>query len=204
MNQEISENCLFPEDFPQYIMRCNNIRKWKFDEWMKTHRDRKWSTAFQNFTLHVGIKMLTIYLNSSSLCMMCKTQTEYQIHLYSLQTHRPKRIWIMEQTRQQYLLIYSMQHSPSWEANWFAASQEIPWILWNPKVYYHIHKFPAICLYPEPAQSSPYPTSYLLKSHLNIILPSMPGSPQWSLSLSFPHLPPSANPSSVPHQSHSR
>ena len=27
-----------------------------------------------------------------------------------------------------------MEHSPSWEANWFAASREIPRILWDPKV----------------------------------------------------------------------
>jgi len=33
-----------------------------------------------------------------------------------------------------YLLTYSMVQSPTWEANWFAASQEIPRILWNPKV----------------------------------------------------------------------
>ena len=35
-----------------------------------------------------------------------------------------------------------MEQSPSWEANWFAASQEIPRILWNPKVHYRIHKCP--------------------------------------------------------------
>ena len=46
---------------------------------------------------------------------------------------------------------------------------------------------PATCPYPEPAQSSPYPTSHFLKIHLNIILSSVPGSPQWSLSLRFPH-----------------
>ena len=40
------------------------------------------------------------------------------------------------------LLTYSMVQSPSWEANWFAASQEIPRILWNPKVHYRIHKLP--------------------------------------------------------------
>jgi hypothetical protein len=44
---------------------------------------------------------------------------------------------------------------------------------------------PATCPYPEPAQSSPYP--HILNIHLNIILPSMPGSPQWSLSFRFPH-----------------
>ena len=38
------------------------------------------------------------------------------------------------------LLTYSMVQSRSWEANWFAASQEIPRILWNPKVRYHTHK----------------------------------------------------------------
>ena len=37
---------------------------------------------------------------------------------------------------------YSMVQSPSWEANWFAASQEIPHISRNPKVHYHTHKRP--------------------------------------------------------------
>ena len=35
-----------------------------------------------------------------------------------------------------------MEQSTSWEANWFSASQEIPRILWNPKVHYRIHKSP--------------------------------------------------------------
>ena len=39
-----------------------------------------------------------------------------------------------------YLLTYSMQQSRPWEANQFAASQEIPRILRNPKVHCRIHK----------------------------------------------------------------
>ena len=86
-----------------------------------------------------------------------------------------------------YQLTYSMEQSPSWEANRFAASQEIPLILWNQKDHFHIHRFPA----PVPIQSQldpvHTPTFHFLKMHLNIILPSVPGFPQWSLSLRFPH-----------------
>ena len=39
-----------------------------------------------------------------------------------------------------YLLTYFMEQSPSWEANRSAASQEIPRILWNPKVHHCTHK----------------------------------------------------------------
>jgi len=37
-----------------------------------------------------------------------------------------------------------MVQSPSWEANWFAASQEIPQISRNPKVHYRAHKRPPL------------------------------------------------------------
>ena len=40
------------------------------------------------------------------------------------------------------ILTYCMVQNPSWEANWFAVNQEIPRILWNPKVHYRIHKLP--------------------------------------------------------------
>jgi hypothetical protein len=91
------------------------------------------------------------------------------------------KIWLY------YLLTYSRVQSPSWEANWFAASQEIPRILWNPKVRYRTHKH----LPPVPILGQPnpvhIPTSHLLEIHPNIIHPSTPRSPQWSLSLQFPH-----------------
>ena len=43
----------------------------------------------------------------------------------------------------------------------------------------------ATCPYPEPTRSSPQP--HILKINLNIVLPSTPRSPQWSLSLRFPN-----------------
>ena len=56
-----------------------------------------------------------------------------------------------------------MQHSPSWEADRFSASQEIPHILRNPKVHYRIHK----CTPPVPILSQfdlvHTPTFYFLK-----------------------------------------
>ena len=69
----------------------------------------------------------------------------------------------------------------------FAPSQEIPPISRNPKVHYRTHKRPP--LVPILGQANPVhiPTSHLLEIHPNIIHPPTPRSPQWSLSLRFPH-----------------
>ena len=79
-----------------------------------------------------------------------------------------------------------MVQSPSWEANWFAATQEIPRNSRNPKVHYRTHKRPP----PVSILGQPNPDhihkSHLLEIHPNIIHPSTPRSPKWSPSLRFP------------------
>ena len=66
-----------------------------------------------------------------------------------------------------YLLTHSTEQSPSREANRFAASQDIPCILWNPNVHYRSRKCPP----PVPilSQLDPVhtPTSQFLMIHLS-------------------------------------
>ena len=70
------------------------------------------------------ISFHNIDLDFSSWISLCKHTDQYDKDLHLLT----------------YLLTYSMLQSPSWEANWFAASQEILRILWNPKVHHRTHK----------------------------------------------------------------
>ena len=73
-----------------------------------------------------------------------------------------------------YLLTYSMVQSPSWEANWFEASQKIHRISRKLKVHYRTHKrLPPVSIL---GQTNPVhiPTSHLLmlSTHLRPDLPS--------------------------------
>jgi hypothetical protein len=62
-----------------------------------------------------------------------------------------------------------MEHRPSWEANSFSASLEIPHILWNPEVHYRIQKSPPtvpILTRLKPVHAPP-PPSDILKIHFH-------------------------------------
>jgi hypothetical protein len=90
-----------------------------------------------------------------------------------------------------------MDKSPTWEADSHSASQEIPRLLWNPKVHYRVHKsqqlVPVLCEMHPVHNFSPY----VLQIYSNIILPFTPSSSQVSFLLDVTFIIPFLQPFSL-------
>ena len=111
-------------------------------------------------------------------------------HITDIPFHEKLSIFCGKQISITYLLTYLLTHSMvqnlSWEANWFAASQEIPRISRNPKVHYRTYKRPPNISILGPPNPVHIPTSHLLEIHPNIIHPSTPRSPSGLFPSGFP------------------
>jgi len=85
---------------------------------------------------------------SERACFSCSLKIRAQQWPWKPTTKaRPKvntsRRWTVRKDRTCVMAVnksYSMVQSPSWAADWLAASQEIPRISRNPKVHYRTHK----------------------------------------------------------------
>jgi hypothetical protein len=90
--------------------------------------------------------------------------------------------WYAFESKWLYLLT---ELSPSWGAANYAAPQELPSILWNPKVQYRVHNSRPLVPIPSHINQIHSIPSYLI--HLDTVHPPTSWSSQWSLSFWLPH-----------------
>ena len=96
------------------------------------HLRHDWSSILSHALLTYLLTHLLTYLLTHSLTHLLT---------YSLTHSLPHSLT--------HSLTNSMEQSPSWEANRFSASQEIPRILWKPECSLPHSQMPAICPYPK-------------------------------------------------------
>jgi hypothetical protein len=96
-------------------------------------------------------------------CVMDR-QTDRQKFTSKLSQALRNHTWVLN-------LTHSMKHNPSPVAKRSSATQEVPRILWNPKVHYRIHNSRHLFLsWAKSIQSAP--PSHYSKIYFNIIIPS--------------------------------
>jgi hypothetical protein len=155
------------------------------------HAKNKFSWYIKEYDFRISLKKFKEINSTFSMGNECCKSVQFILSCYSL-THSltPPSTVLLE------------------KLTGFAASQEIPGNLSNQRVHYRIHKCPLHFSMLSQLNPVHTPTPHFLKIQLNIILPSTPRSPQWSLSLRFPnqkhvHASSLPHPRYIPRPSHS-
>ena len=160
-----------------------NFAGWEINLYHKRcNTQHPWNERFVQYHTSANIRMTYLMCSSPQTLSCFSWRNFFTLFVPYVWCICPFTKWKRARTHP-HTLTYFMQQGPSWEANRFAASQEIPRILWNPKIHYRIHK----CQPPVPIMNQLDPvrksTSRFLKIQLNIYS----RSPKWSLSFRFPH-----------------
>ena len=112
------------------------------------HSDTQYA-AFQSYVTWRQVSALNVGHHQA---IIGGTQKYVQKDLQVIYDFKPTCcVWLI-----MYIFTYSMVQSPSWEANWFAASQDLPRIFMEPEGSLTHSQASATCPYPGPAQSSPH------------------------------------------------
>jgi hypothetical protein len=80
-------------------------------------------------------------------------------------------------------LMRSREQCSYWETSWSSTNQEMPHLVLNPRIYYHVQKSPPLS--PNLCLTNPVytHTPAFFKIRFNILLSSAPSSPKWCLCL---------------------
>ena len=95
----------------------------------------------ENFIVYFVLSVCPVYNLSKPVPFqwVCTMWVTFTVFIKTCMCMNFKYLKLVQFCVSYILLTYSMEQRSSWEANWSAASQEIPRILWNPKVHHHTH-----------------------------------------------------------------
>lgn len=105
-------------------------------QWYSNHPPLYWETKHLD-CWHLGFEC-------------CIVQLQQNLHL--------RLLWAADNLKAKWrkILTNQLQKTTSlWETDYYWLNQEMPCILWNPKIYHHAHNSPPWGSYPEPYESSP-------------------------------------------------